>query len=760
MENRKMSDAEPQEDLEPDNLIKTNRPYIKKELLRIDEKNNKEMFHKIPSKQEFNGMTNIKTESDENQILGSNYNDYFGKQGNMTENEAAYLENKVHVKCHDGIEDTNKENHILEFGMAETLECKKDIKPESQSLAFDTKDKFENKKGRKQENQETMFDTSEILAHRNGETQMNEISVFATTELTKHKNDEKKENQELVLSRTTTLNPASSEKQEKAENQGFMCDKAEMLKYYTNEKEGNQELVFDTTFMHENDVKQENQAMAFDMLEKTESEKDIKQVNQKLAFGTLRMSGHKKEKNTQNQELAFDLTEVLKHKLSDEKHELELDTRKTFENKNIQQNEKKRETRENQFSCGFCSKQFFSALRLMEHMLKHKLSPNKGLKCVICEKSYRGLRSHILRAHMSVPETAIATLPRSEENKSDDFETYIVSRDGRKAYKCKTCGEKFWYIAQVTKHVWKHTKITPYQCAICGAYKRAPGSLKKHMLIHEGKCPECSICNKKFSSDRTLRNHMSLHTGERTHKCEICGENFRLRMSLRRHQLNKHPGESSTAKSQRTCHECGRVFVNAMDLKLHMYTHSDKKLFDCSSSGLLFRQPDCRDQHQKTHSNDQSHICTECGDTFNTSRILKLHCEAQHNIEPQHACQTCGKVFKYRSELSRHKVQHSGEKRFKCEICEKAFVTSYSLQCHSRLHSGVKEFSCCICDARYSQRKHLNRHMAIKHKSEDVQEMPNKTTTIKQTKKNKLKAIPRCMADGELIKQIVLASKK
>ena len=542
--------------------------------------------------------------------------------------------------------------------------------------------------------------------HNHDDKLTNTMSLFSTTGMLNFNNSEQIETQNIVI-KTEIMNPANDERQINTENQAFMCDTTEGLNYLG--------LVFDTSSKHETKGKQENCETVLDMLENCGNVNDMNNESQMLPYDTSEIIGDKKDENSENQVLA----EKLMIKVTGENHELESDTKTTFNIKTKQRNGKKQDSLGEILSCEFCNKPFSSAFQLMKHVLKHDISTDKGLKCVSCEKYFtaRGLRSHVLRAHMPVPEISTDALAISEENKSEDFETFIVSPDGRKAYKCKTCGERFWYIAQVTKHVWKHTKITPYQCTVCGIYKRELGNLKKHMLIHEGKLPECQICNKQFSSDRTLRNHISLHTGEKTHKCEICGDYFRLRMSLRRHQLNKHPGGSSTAKNQCTCPECGKQFVNANNLRLHMFTHSDEKRFDCAICGRHFRQPDCRDQHQKTHLADANHICSECGDVFKTSRSLKLHREAQHNIEARHECQTCGKFFKYGSALSRHKVLHSGEKRYKCEACEKSFATSYSLQCHLRSHAGVKQFACSICEASFTQRENLNRHIKKVHKA-------------------------------------------
>ncbi|XP_060936927.1 zinc finger and SCAN domain-containing protein 12-like [Limanda limanda] len=57
-------------------------------------------------------------------------------------------------------------------------------------------------------------------------------------------------------------------------------------------------------------------------------------------------------------------------------------------------------------------------------------------------------------------------------------------------------------------------------------------------------------------------------------------------------------------------------------------------------------------------------------------------------------CDTCGKVFKWKSRLIKHAKVHTDEQPFSCKTCGKLFKHKKSVEFHMRAHTGEKPFSC------------------------------------------------------------------
>lgn len=103
------------------------------------------------------------------------------------------------------------------------------------------------------------------------------------------------------------------------------------------------------------------------------------------------------------------------------------------------------------------------------------------------------------------------------------------------------------------------------------------------------------------------------------------------------------------------CSECGKVYTNPTDLKVHMMSHIPK------------------------NTEKSGHTCGVCSKVFQEARILKRHLKIHLETKP-HVCDICHKSFAESSNLTKHKKRHTGELRnvvgkpHLCSACGKSYM--------------------------------------------------------------------------------------
>ena len=167
------------------------------------------------------------------------------------------------------------------------------------------------------------------------------------------------------------------------------------------------------------------------------------------------------------------------------------------------------------------------------------------------------------------------------------------------------------------------TKCRSFKCSECDVVKKSIQELN----IHHEEChnPQiCGICGELFKLASSLARHMYEHNQPKYH-CDQCDYNCQFKSELQTHKIvhRKNPSYQCMKAN------CGKWFIRNWDLTLHLQKH-DSVRHDCEYEGCQF--------------------------STNTKKQLKEH-QKSHQDDHQHVCATCGKGFKYRSGLKRHRDQ-------------------------------------------------------------------------------------------------------
>ena len=78
------------------------------------------------------------------------------------------------------------------------------------------------------------------------------------------------------------------------------------------------------------------------------------------------------------------------------------------------------------------------------------------------------------------------------------------------------------------------------------------------------------------------------------------------------------------------------------------------------------------------------YTCRNCGQIFETSRLLKVHIRCVH--AKWHKCPQCDNSYKTSIELEQHLCSEHKVNGLTCDKCDASFIMKWRLQKHQRIH--------------------------------------------------------------------------
>uniref|UniRef100_A0A1B0BR02 C2H2-type domain-containing protein n=1 Tax=Glossina palpalis gambiensis TaxID=67801 RepID=A0A1B0BR02_9MUSC len=233
--------------------------------------------------------------------------------------------------------------------------------------------------------------------------------------------------------------------------------------------------------------------------------------------------------------------------------------------------------------CNLCKKYFYEQHKYDAHQQREHECIKRPYKCTQCERSY-SLKAHILDNHIAerqqksyIYDKCFKSFKTSAILKQHCFLQHLTSKE-ELCIICEQCGltaANQYSLAQHIKN--KHSgDREQYKCDKCPKIFKSPYTLKIHVLRHHApeanyECPECDIvicdhipnirsvehagCEVRFVSKGDMRYHMCLvHFKVKKHICDYCGEPFGTLKTLRHHRYIQ------TGEKSYKCEICGQSF--------------------------------------------------------------------------------------------------------------------------------------------------------------------------------------------------------
>ncbi|XP_019954844.2 zinc finger protein 782-like isoform X1 [Paralichthys olivaceus] len=141
-------------------------------------------------------------------------------------------------------------------------------------------------------------------------------------------------------------------------------------------------------------------------------------------------------------------------------------------------------------------------------------------------------------------------------------------------------------------------------------------------------------------------------------------------------------------------------------------TCNGKNIFQCDTCGKVYKWKSRLNIHLRVHTGEKPYFCKACGKGYTCNNSLRVHMR-MHTGEKPFSCKTCGKGFAFSNSLLVHMRTHTGEKPFSCTTCGKSFMSMGGLQVHIRQHTGEKPYPCTTCGKTFGDVSVLNKHLHI-----------------------------------------------
>ncbi len=161
--------------------------------------------------------------------------------------------------------------------------------------------------------------------------------------------------------------------------------------------------------------------------------------------------------------------------------------------------------------------------------------------------------------------------------------------------------------------------------------------------------------------------------------------------------------------------------ISEPTLQVTTSNSSQTQLIACDLCGRMFKKRGSVARHKNAvHLGVRPFRCNVCGFCFQQRCDLRKHVQSVHKQERPFACdvQGCKAAFSRRAKLRKHiATVHLKQRNFVCTICQMAFGEKSNMNKHIRaVHLQLRRHACRWCPATFKELGHCTKHMNTQHK--------------------------------------------
>lgn len=387
----------------------------------------------------------------------------------------------------------------------------------------------------------------------------------------------------------------------------------------------------------------------------------------------------------------------------------------------VKKRHKEKRTRTNlkKFKCSICSYECSSQKCLNEHMYKHKNKNTTRFICNICNfecKRSTTLTSHLAQNHKkSKKDLSTSTKKRRKITKCNNLSAKKVSLPASSDNREIKNKIPLIFVENpklIIKEEIEDCRETSDATIIADVSKKA---IRKNIEEH------CNLCDFTCDKKSTLYSHKRRHKMKNiseVYSCNECGFKTSKKTSLYSHIKRKHKESHSRTGDVQIeffyCNQCDYKNKNKYELKVHVARkHTDDFKFSCETCGKKFKVKGDLTNHIRFSHKEQPVICDVCGKTCLNSNSLYVHQKFAH-YKAKYECQICKRRMVSQENLNEHMLrQHERRENVVCEECGKTFSRNSRLKVHMRIHTGDKPYTCTVCNKSFARRTALKQHLLI-----------------------------------------------